>query len=89
MAELRPHSFEVDSVADPDPGSRIQELVLFLPLNRGSGIGKKMIRIRDEHPGLYFRELGNNFLGKNNLNSFMDADPDPGSENLFNPGSGM
>jgi hypothetical protein len=38
-----------DSVADPGSGAF---------LNPGSGIGKKIkIRIRDEHPGLYFREL--------------------------------
>jgi hypothetical protein len=35
-------------------------------LTPGSGIRDgQEIRIRDEHPGLYFRELGNNFLGEN------------------------
>jgi hypothetical protein len=33
---------------------------LFDPLDPGSGIEKK-IRIRDEHPGSYFRELRNNY----------------------------
>jgi hypothetical protein len=37
-------------------------------LTLGSGMGKKSrsgsgIRIRDEHPGSYFRELKNNFFG--------------------------
>jgi hypothetical protein len=49
------------SVADPDPASGAF-------LTQGSGIGKKSrsgsrIRIRDEHPGSYFRELRSNFLG--------------------------
>jgi hypothetical protein len=44
----------------------------------GSGMGKKIkIRIRDIHPGSYFRELRNNFLGK--ILKFFDADPNPGS----------
>jgi hypothetical protein len=36
------------------------------------------IQIRDEHPGSYFRELRNNFLGLNIL-KFVDAGPDLGS----------
>ncbi len=47
-----------------DPGSRIR--CLFDPCirNPGSGMGKKnYIRNREEHPGSYFRELRNNFLG--------------------------
>jgi hypothetical protein len=38
----------------------IQDQVLFDPLDPGLG---KEIRIRDEHPESYFRELSNNFLG--------------------------
>ncbi len=40
-------------------------------------------------PGLYFRDLGNNFWIK--ILQFFDADaePEPGSGNLFNPKSGM
>jgi hypothetical protein len=56
-------------IQDPDSGS-------------GYGFG---IRIRVEHPGSYFREFRNNFLGP-------DADPDPGSGifvTLDPPGSGM
>jgi hypothetical protein len=53
---------EESGVADPDTGSGA-----FLSLDLGSGIGKKSrsesgIRIRDEHPRSYFREL-RNFLG--------------------------
>jgi hypothetical protein len=45
------------------------------------------IRIRDEHPGSYFRELRDKFLGFKIL-EFFDAyvDPNPGSGNLFDPG---
>ncbi len=47
---------------------RIRDLVPFLPLDPGSGMGKKSgsgSGIRDEHPGLYFRELRHweQFLG--------------------------
>jgi hypothetical protein len=47
---------------------RIRDPVPFRPLDPGSGMGIKSrsgygIRIRDEHPGSYFRELENNFLG--------------------------
>jgi hypothetical protein len=50
----------------------------------GPGMGKKSssgsgILIWDEHLGSYFRELGNNFLGKKTL-KFLNADPEPGSE---------
>jgi hypothetical protein len=41
------------------------------------------IRIRDEHPGSYFRELRNNFLGQKYFNLLMRI------RNLFDPGSGM
>jgi hypothetical protein len=41
-------------------------------------MGRKIkIRIRDEHPGSYFRELGNNFFGYKILKLF-DADPGSG-----------
>jgi hypothetical protein len=43
----------------------------------GSGYG---IRILDEHPGSYFRELSNNFLGKNTYLYYLmwirNRDPD-------------
>jgi hypothetical protein len=40
-------------------------------------VGKKIkIRIRDEHPGSYFRELRNNFWVK--ILKYFDADADPG-----------
>jgi hypothetical protein len=55
-------------------------------------MGKK-IKIRiwdpDEHPGSYFLELGNNFWVKILKNFYADDDPDRGSGNLFDPGSGM
>jgi hypothetical protein len=45
------------SDADADPGSGAF-------LTPRSGVSKKIrIRIRDEQPGSYFRELKNNFLG--------------------------
>jgi hypothetical protein len=40
------------------------------------GIKKIKLRIRDEHPGSYFREIRNNFLGVKII-KFLDADPDP------------
>jgi hypothetical protein len=40
------------------------------------GIKKIKLRIRDEHPGSYFRKIRNNFLGVKIL-KFLDADPDP------------
>ncbi len=51
------------NVADPHPGSGVF-------LTPGSGMGQKSgsgsgIRIRDEKPGSYFRELRNHFLGQN------------------------
>ncbi len=57
------------SVADSDPGYS----AFFTP-DPGYGIGKKAgsgIRIRDEQPGSYIRELRNNFLGWKYLHSFM------------------
>ncbi len=51
------------SVADPDPGSGIR--CLFAPWIRDSGWVKIEIRICDEHPGSYFRELRNSFLVEN------------------------
>ncbi len=58
----------------PDPGSR--DLVPFWSLYPGSWMGKKIrsgsgIRIREEHPGSYFRELRNHFWGYKYLNSLM------------------
>ncbi len=71
------------SVADPVSGP-------FLTL--GSGIGKK-IKIREEHPGLYFRELRNSFsvfwVNNSKILKFFDADMDPGSGIYFEPGSGI
>jgi hypothetical protein len=48
-------------------------------LTFGFGIGKKKIKIRilDEHPGSYFRELRNNFFWLKII-KFFDADPDLG-----------
>jgi hypothetical protein len=50
------------SVADPGSGAF---------LTSESGMGKNSgwvkIRIRDEQPASYFRELGNDFLGYNSL----------------------
>ncbi len=46
---------------------------------------KSGIRIRDENPGSYFREIRNNFK----ILKFFYADPDPGSRNLFDLGSGI
>ncbi len=54
-------SVVTNSVADPDPGSG----AFLTPV---SGI---RIRIRDEQPGSYFRELKNKFFGLKYLNSLM------------------
>ncbi len=51
---------------------RIRDPVPFWPLDPGFGIRdgyKARIRIRDEQPGSYFRELRNNFFGLKYLNS--------------------
>ncbi len=53
---------------------RIRDPVLFDPWIRDPGWAK--IRIRDEQPGSYIREIRNNFLGL--ILGFFDADP--GSE---------
>jgi hypothetical protein len=47
-------------------------------------MGKIIIRIRDKHPGSYFREL-------RKLLTFFDADAEPGSGIFLtlDPGSGM
>ncbi len=53
---------------------RIPDPVPFWPLDPGSGIGKKSgsgIRIQDEQPGSYFRELRKQFFGLKYLNSSM------------------
>ncbi len=67
------------SVADPDPRSGA-----FLNLDPGSGMGKKSgsgIRIRDEQPESYFRELRKHFFGLKYLNSLMRI-RDPGWKKL-------
>jgi hypothetical protein len=50
-------------------------------LTPGSGdpgwVKKSRSGTRDEHPGSYFLELRNNFLGLKIL-KFLDTDPDPG-----------
>jgi hypothetical protein len=47
---------DLGSVAFLTTGSGIRDL--------GAGMGKKTkVRARDDHPGSYFRELRNNFLG--------------------------
>jgi hypothetical protein len=49
---------------------------------------KIKIRIRDEHPGTYFRELRNNFLGLKIL-KFFDTDLGSGIFLTLDPGSRM
>jgi hypothetical protein len=56
-------------------------------LTPGSGWGKNSrsgIRIRDEHPESYFRELRNNFWVK--ILKFFDVGPDPGIFLIRDPG---
>ncbi len=66
-------SFVLCNVADPDSGSGT-----FMSPGLGSGMGKKIrIRVRDEQPGSYFRELRNNFLGLIYLNALMEKNSDP------------
>jgi hypothetical protein len=65
------------SVADPDQGSGA-----FLTTRSGIRDGKKIwIRIRDEQPGSYFRELGKKFFGVTIL-QFFYADPVSGMEKI-------
>ncbi len=76
---MRGHGYNViiSSVAVPGSGAF---------LTPGSGMGKKPrsgFGIWDEHPGSYFRELGNNLFGWKYLNSLVRI------RNLFDPGSGM
>ncbi len=64
------------SVADPGSGAF---------LTTGSGMGKKSgsrsrIRIRDEKPGSYFRELRKHFLVK--ILQFFDVDRGSGMEKI-------
>jgi hypothetical protein len=63
-------------------------LVIPEPPHRDPGWEKFRIRIRDEQPGSYFRELGNKFWGFKYFNSLMKIrdpqilkffDADPGS----------
>ncbi len=63
-----------------------KKTVLLLQKFRLRHSTKIKIRIRNEHPGSYFRELGNNFLGYNTIHKFFDANA--GFGNLFDPGSG-
>jgi hypothetical protein len=66
---------------------RIRDPVPFWPWIRD---GQKVnIRIRDEHPGSYYRELGSNFWVKILIFFYADVNPDTESKNLFHPGSGM
>jgi hypothetical protein len=61
-------------------------------LTPGSGICKNIkIRIRDEYFGSYFLDesLEKKFWVKILKFFDADADPDPRSENLLDPGSGM
>ncbi len=61
--------------ADSDPGSGAF-------LNPGSGMGKKIrIRIRDEQPGSYFREL-RKIIFWVKIHKFFDADPGSGIEKI-------
>jgi hypothetical protein len=62
---------------------RIRDPLLFCPLDLGSGSGTRIrdlgwekiwIRIRDEHPESYFRELKQQFFGVKQL-KFFYADP--------------
>jgi hypothetical protein len=59
----------------------IRDPVPYLPMDPRSGMNKKSrsgswIRIRDEYPGSYFRELIKFFGLK--MPQFFDADTDPG-----------
>jgi hypothetical protein len=57
------------------PVLRIRNPVPFLPLDLGSEMGKNKARIRDEHLGLDFRDLTNNFWVKNTLMQIRIRDP--------------
>jgi hypothetical protein len=64
-------------------GSEIQDLVPFLTPGSGIRDGKIIrIRIRDEQPGSYFRELKKQYFGLKYLNFFMriraEKNSDPG-----------
>ncbi len=70
---------------DPLPTLPVLRIRYPVPFSPGSGMGKKSrsgsrIRIRDERPASYFREL-----------QFFDAhaDPDPGIFLRLDPGSGV
>jgi hypothetical protein len=72
---------------------RIRDPVPFLPLDPGSGMGRKSASgsgIRYEQPGSYFLELRNHFFGVKIL-KFFDANPGSGirDEDSSDPGSGM
>ena len=62
---------------------RSESETIFLTSGSGSGIGKKSgsgIRIRDEQPGAYIRDLGNNFWVK--ILKVFDADPGSGMDKI-------
>ncbi len=64
-------------IAHPNSPEYITSVVTVRICIRDPNPGWEKIRIRDEHPGSYFRELRNNVLGLKIL-KFFDADPDPG-----------
>ncbi len=68
---------------------RIRDPVPFDPWIRDPGWVKIKIRIRDEHPGSYFREFKTNFWVKILTFFDVDGDPDPGIFLTIDPGSGM
>jgi hypothetical protein len=76
-------SVNLSSVPDPEYGSFLTHASEI----RMRDPGWKKIRIRDEHPRSFFRELRNNFLGSKIL-KFFDADPDPGSGMFLTPDPG-
>jgi hypothetical protein len=65
----------------------IRDPVPFLPLDPGSGMGRKSgsgSGIRDEQPGSYFPELRNSFFGFFGVKilKFFDVDPGSGMETV-------
>jgi hypothetical protein len=72
---------------------RIRDPVSFGPCiqnpDLGSGMENPWSGMRDEHPGSYFRELSNNFLGKKYLNSLSIQSSGAGIRCFFDLGSGI